>query len=239
MDYIINPAFRAVGIYITLLILSRIMGRKMISQLTFFDFVVGIIVGSVSANAALGPYNSNFISGVTVLIVLSLLVLLIGFINLKSFKFRKLVNSEPVVIIEKGQIVDKNLKKERFSTQDLTALLREKNIFNVSDVEFALLEHNGKLSVLPKSQKQPLKPADMNIPTPYQGLSKDIVLDGVIMKENLKDANLTRNWLMSQLSAYGISDIKDVFYAGVDSSNNLYVSKRNVKEEKDGKYGIE
>lgn len=239
MDVIFNPALRATIIYIILLILSRIMGKKMISQMTFFDFVVGITIGSVAANSSLGPYNSSLAAGITVLVVLTALVILIGYIHIKSFRFRKLVDSEPVVVIERGQIVDKNLKRERFSILELTALLRQKNIFNIADVEFAILEHDGKLSVLPKSQKRPLKASDMNITPPYQGLTKDVVLDGIIMKENLEDAKLSKEWLMSQLKLYGIENVKDVFYAGMDSSQNLYVSKRNIKQEKDGKYGIE
>lgn len=211
----------------------------MISQMTFFDFAVGITIGSVVANASLGPYNASLPAGITVLVVLTALVVLIDYVHIKSFCFRKLVDSEPLVVIEKGHIVDKNLERERFTLKELTALLREKNIFNIADVEFAVLEHDGKLSVLPKSPKRPLKPSDMNITPPYQGLTKDVVLDGIIMKENLKDAKLTREWLMNQLRLYGIEDIKEVFYAGVDSSQNLYVSKRNIKQEKDGKYGIE
>jgi len=239
METTLNPAIRTVILYSILLILSRIMGRKMISQMTFFDFVVGITIGSAAANSSLGPYSTSLASGITVLIVLTTLVVLIGYVHIKSFRFRKLVDSEPVVIIERGQMVDENLKRERFSITELTSLLRQKNIFNIADVEFGLLEHDGKLSVLPKSNKQPLKPADMNIPTPYQGLTKDIVIDGIIMKENLDDAKLTRDWLMNQLKMYGVENIKDVFYVGVDSSQNLYVSRRNTKQETDGKYGIE
>lgn len=239
MEVVFNPALRTVILYFILLILARIMGRKMISQMTFFDFVVGITIGSVAANSTLGPYNASLAAGITVLVVLTALVVIIGYVQIKSFRVRKLVDSEPVVVIEKGQIVDKNLKRERFSLKELTALLRQKNIFNMADVEFAVLEHDGKLSVLPKSPKRPLKPSDMNITPPYQGLTKDVILDGIIMKENLEDAKLTSEWLIGQLKLYGIEDIKDVFYAGVDSSQNLYVSKRNTKQETDGKYGIE
>lgn len=239
MEDIIMPGFRAVIIYLVLLLVTRIMGRKMISQMTFFDFVIGILIGSVAANTAIGPYNVKIVSGITILIVLTALVLIIGLIHIKSFRFRKLVNSEPVIVIGKGQIIDKNMRKIRFSIDELTSLLREKNIFNIADVEFAIFERNGKLSVLPKSHKQPLKPADMNIPTAYQGLTKDVIIDGVIMKENLDDAKLTKEWLTDQLQTYGINNPEDVFYAGLDSSQTLYVSRRNSKQETEGKYGIE
>ena len=238
MEQVFNAALRTIFSYFLLLILARIMGRKMISQMTFFDFAVGITIGSVAANVALGPYTS-IRAGATVLIVLAGLVVAIGYLHIKSFRFRKLIDSEPVVIIERGQIVDKNLKRERFTIDELTALLREKNIFNLADVEFALLEHDGKLSVLPKSEKQPLKPKDLNIPAGYQGLTKDVIIDGVIMRENLEDAKVTEEWLMNQLKMYQIKNVEDVFYAGVDFSKNLYVSRKNIKKEKEGKYGIE
>lgn len=239
MENIVNPALRGILIYITLLILSRIMGRKMISQMTFFDFVIGIMIGSVAANTAIGPYNKNISSGLTVLIVLTVLVVLIGYLSIKSFKFRKLVSSEPLVLIEKGQIVDKNMKRERITINDLTALLRQKKIFNVADVEFAMMEYDGKLSVLPKSQKQPLTPADISIPTPPSRLTKDVIIDGNIMFENLKDANMSEEDLMNNLKMYGAKEVENVFYAGIDSTGRLYVSKRNDDGEDHGKYGIE
>ncbi len=239
MESIINTAIRTAIIYFSLLYLCRLMGRKMISQMTFFDFVVGITIGSVAANSNLGPYNDSLPAGLSSLVMLTVLVLAIDFLHIKSFKFRKIVDSEPIVVIERGQIVDQNLRRERFTLKELNALLREKNIFTMADVEFAILEHDGKLSVLPKSHRQYLRPSDMNIQTQYQGLCKDIIIDGVIMKENLKDGKLTEEWLMNQLKNQGITDVKDVFYAGVNSAKNLYISKRNVKQEKHGKYGIE
>ena len=103
------------------------------------------------------------------------------------------------------------MQKERFTMEELTSLLREKNIFSIADVEFAILETDGKLSVLPKSEKQPLKPSDLNIPTPYQGLTKDIIIDGNIMEENLIDTQRDKTWLIQQLSLYNVKDIKEVF----------------------------
>jgi len=171
LQAMVNPGIRTVIAYFVLLILSRVMGRKMISQMTFFDFAVGITIGSVTANLAIGPYTS-IRSGITVLIVLTGLVVFLDFLHIKSIHIRKLVNSEPIVAIQNGKVMDDNLRKERFTIDELTMLLREKNIFSMADVEFAILEYDGKLSVLPKSQKQPLTPSDMNINTPYKGLTR-------------------------------------------------------------------
>lgn len=224
--------------YFLTFILTRIIGRKAISQMTFFDFVVGIIIGSIAANLIVIQKHS-ITSSITGLIIISLLVIIIDLLHIKSIKTSKLFDSEPVVIIQNGKIVDQNMKKTRLTLTELMMQLREKNAFNVADVEFALLETDGKISVLPKSQKQPVTPSDLNIPTGYKGLTKDLVIDGSIMNENLKDTHLDTEWLLNELKGYNIYDLNKVFYAGLDTSGNLYISKKHTDTEQDGKYGIE
>ncbi|MGE5633368.1 MAG: DUF421 domain-containing protein [Caulobacteraceae bacterium] len=235
---ILYAALRAVFAYLLFLSMSRLVGRKAISQFTFFDFVASISLGSVTANLAMGP-QSNFYSTATVLVVFSLLATISGIIHMKSFKARKLLNSEPVVVVDKGQIVEQNMKKIRMSIDDLTSLLRDKNVFNMADVEFAIMENDGKLSVLPKSQKQPLTPSDFNLSPPYRGLTKDIIIDGNIMHENLRSSSRDESWLLNELGKQGISDASQVFYAGIDSSGSLYISKKHSSVEKHGQHGIE
>ncbi len=235
---ILNSSLRIFMAYFLLLFLARIMGRKMISQMTFFDFVVGVIVGTVAGSIAVNS-NKPIISGITVLIVLALITVTLDFSNIKSFLFRKITNSEPVVIIERGRIIPKNMKKTRLTLNDLMMLMREKNAFNISDVEYALFETNGKLSVLKKSQKQPATPSDLNIPTTYKGLTKDIIIDGKIMYENLKTSKIDEKWLLSNLKAYNIKKAEEVFYAGIDTSRNLYVSSKTRTKESEGQHGIE
>ncbi len=239
MKHIIFTSILAtISIYFLVLVLTRFMGRKVLSQITFLDFVVGVIVGSVAANTMVNQKNST-VSGTTVLIALSALTILIDFFNLKSFRLRKLTDSEPIVIIENGHLLYENMKKTRLSMDTLMMMLRENSVFEISDVEFVLFETDGKLSVLKKSQKQPVTPADLCISTTYKGLTKDLIIDGVIMKENLYDAKLEENWLVDQLKGYGIFTVAEVFYAGLDTSGNLFVSRRNRTREKHGQHGIE
>ncbi|WHH57693.1 DUF421 domain-containing protein [Petroclostridium sp. X23] len=238
MDTVINSMLRAVFAYLLLMVVARLMGRKAIAQMTFFDFAVAITLGSVTANLALGP-KASAASATATLITLAALAILTGYIHIKSFKGRKLIDSEPVTVIKNGQIVNENMKKIRFTIDDLTSLLREKNMFNVADVEFAILESDGKISVLPKSQKQPLTPSDLNISTGYKGLTKDLVIDGSIMYENLQDIHLNEQWLRDELEKQNIVDVSEVFYAGLDTSGTLYVSKKSHADEKEGQYGIE
>ncbi|MCX7709489.1 MAG: DUF421 domain-containing protein [Clostridia bacterium] len=239
MQTILISVLRAVFAYLLLLIVARLMGRKGLSQMTFFDFAVIITLGSVTANLAMGPENTPT-TATTVLITLGTLAILTGYLHIKSVWIRKLTNSEPVTAIENGRIIDKNLKKVRFTMNELTTLLREKNVFNLADVEFAIIENDGQLSVLPKSQKAPLTPSDLNISTSYKGLSKDLIMDGRVLKENLQSVKLDEKWLNTQLSNQGITDVGKVFYAGLDSAGTLYVSvKQPDTPEYHGQYGIE
>jgi uncharacterized membrane protein YcaP (DUF421 family) len=235
---IINSSLRTLLSYFLLLVLTRFMGRKLISQMTFFDFVVGIVIGSVGANLAVNQAR-QVISGSTVAIVISLLVVIIDLINIKNFRINKLTDAEPIFAVAKGQIIEQNLRRIRCTVDQLMMLLREKNAFNIADVEYAVFETDGKLSVLKKSHKQPATPSDLNITPPYKGLTKDIILDGRIMTENLRDAGLEEADLMKMLSANDVVDTKEVFYAGLDSNGFLYVSKKSAKTEGHGKYGIE
>lgn len=235
---VINSVLRVIIAYFLLLFLARFMGRKLISHMTFFDFVVGIIVGSVVATMSVDQ-NNPLVSGISILIVLALLTVGIDLLDIKSFVSRKLFDSEPVLIIENGKLNAANMSRTRLPMDQLMMLLREKNVFNIADVEFAVFETDGKLSVLLKSQKQPVRPSDLGISTTYYGLTKELIIDGNVLNENLESAHLDRQWLTDSLKNYGIRDIKDVFFAGLDTQGNLYVSKKNIDREKHGEYGLE
>jgi uncharacterized membrane protein YcaP (DUF421 family) len=236
---IFNTVLRGTAVYILALILARLIGRKLISQMTFFDFIVGVSMGSLIANAIVGTWNVS-LSAALALILLSLLTIATGYINIKNFKTAKLINSEPVTLVQNGNIVEENMKKTRMTINELMMKLREKNTFNLADVEFAIMESDGQLSILPKAYKQPLTPSHMNIQTTSSGLTRDIIIDGSLMEENLASAGLDRAWLNNELKNMDIRDISEVFYAGVDNTKKLFVSRRNNNiSETHGKYGTE
>ena len=236
---IVDTIIRGIVIFILALFFARIMGRKLISQMTFFDFVVGVSMGSIVANAILST-DSTSLSSTLALMLISLLAVLAGYLHIKSYKVRKLVNSEPVTIIQNGIIIEANMKKIRLTINELMMKLREKNAFHLADVEYAIMETDGQLSVLLKSYKQPLTPSHMNIPSSSTGLVRDFIIDGKIMEENLVQAGLDNAWLNNQLRMQNINDASQVFYAGADNTQNLVISPKNSKQyEQPGKYGIE
>lgn len=238
-NVILITILKGIGVYILAIILTRIIGTKLISQMNFFDLVMGVSMGSIVANAVI---NKDFasISATTALLLFAFLTVATGYLNLKSFTARKLINSEPVTLVENGAIVDENMKKLKLTINELKMKLREKDTFGLADVEFAIMEPDGQLSVLPKADKKPLTPYHMNIQTTSTGLERDIIIDGVIMEENLNAIGLDSNWLNSELSKQNIKDSSEIFYAGLDNTKKLYISKKKAADkESHGKYGIE
>lgn len=225
-------------VYFVTLILCRILGSKLVSQMTSFDFVVGIMMGSAAVNSTTFEENPA-LSAFVMLVGISILTFLIDLGHLKSIRFRKFIDAEPVIIIENGKIQNEKMKKIRLTVEDLMMMLRQNGYFNISDVQNAIIESDGKLSVQLKPEKQPLTPSDINITPPHIGLARDLVIDGKIMENNLSYLNKDERWLKKQLLSYGVHDLADVFYVGIDPSFNFYVSKRQKLDPKPGKQGLE
>ncbi|HEX9026508.1 MAG TPA: DUF421 domain-containing protein [Clostridium sp.] len=218
--------FRSVVTYFILVLFTRIMGRKQISQLTYFDYVVGITIGSIASVASLDK-QVNMYEGIFCIMVWSILTILISEITLKNIKLRLLVNSEPLLIIDKGKVIYKNMKKARYNIGDLLMQLRVKDIFYITDVEIAILEPDGKLSVLKKSEHTTLTIEDMNIKKPKTGMMVDIILDGNILSSHLQQIQKDENWVITQLKARNIDNIKDVVFAGIQADEQIYIVTKN------------
>jgi len=226
-------AFRIFTIIPIVLVTSLLMGKRHISELPVFDFIIAIVLGSVVGADIADPSVDH---GPTILAILLLVSLQIGhsFLTIRSQRFRHYTRFEPTIVIQNGIILKHNLRKIRFSLDQILSLLRLKNVFNVSDVEFALVEANGDLSVQKKSQQDYLKPIDSKTATPYRGLSTPLIYEGQLDQEMLSRASLNEQWLIEELHRQKISSIKDVFYAELDTEGNLYASPINphIPEQK-------
>lgn len=208
--------------FFTLLIFARLLGKQQVSELTLFEYILGITIGSTASTLTSDLSSAAWPHWVGVGIWTGL-VLLVQWITLKSKKLFKYINGEPVIIILNGKIMDDSMRKMRYTLYDLLEQLRNMGIFDIGEVEFAILETNGKLSVLKKSQYQPLTPNDMNVPTDYKGISTELIFNGIIIDNHLKNLNLDRQWLFGELNKKGIQDASEVFFATLDTSGNLYV----------------
>ena len=215
---------RALIAFFTLLIFTRLLGKQQLSQLTFFDYVLGITVGSIAASLTTDLTSKAWPHWVG-LVTWIAAVLAIQYITAKWRYASKYIDGEPTVVIMNGMIMDEAMKKMRYRLSDLMEQLRDKGVFDLSQVEFAILETGGKLTVLKKSQYQPVTAKDMNIKTKYNGISTELIYDGRVVENNLKQVNRDRKWLDRELKRLGISDISEVFYAALETSGKLYVDK--------------
>jgi len=212
--------------FVVLFLLAKLMGKKQISQLNFFDYAVGITIGSIAAAFSTDD-RIKYSHGLIALVVWGFIPIAIAYLTLKSIHFRRFFGGIPALLIQNGKIIEHNLKKERFNVNDLLEELRIKGVFDITDVEFAILESNGKISLQLKSQKQPITPAILNIPTSYGGLSANLIIDGEIMYDNLRLVNLNEDWLNNELKKKQINSPKEVFLASLNSSGSLYIDLKN------------
>ncbi|WCK54307.1 DUF421 domain-containing protein [Aneurinibacillus sp. Ricciae_BoGa-3] len=219
---------RVVCSFFALLILTRLMGKKEIGQLTFFNFISAIAIGDIAAVVTLEK-SIDLKGGLLALLGWALLTLITGFISIKSKNARRLLNGQPIILIKQGKILEKHLRDARLEINTLLAMLRQKDVFSIEDVEYAIFEIDGKLSVLKKESEQPATRSDLNIQQSKINLfpiPTELISDGKINRENLAKLHLDENWLQEQIKRAGASSTLDVFYAEIQRDGTLYVDKR-------------
>ncbi len=207
----------------SLFVIAKIMGHKQISQLDFFDYITGITIGSIAAELATElekpwkPFVAMVIYG-TVAVALSLL-------TSKLPRIRKYINGTPTIIMNGGKIYRKNLKKAKLDLSEFLMMCRQEGYFNLKDIQTAIFEYNGRLTVLPVSTKRPMNPLDMNIIPEVETINTEVIMDGSVLDGNLKRLGLDKNWLKGELKQQGINSEKQVFLALCDNNNQLTVFK--------------
>ena len=199
---------------------------------------MGVSVGSMIAKIIIDKDHVVF-SGIVALIIFTLLTIATSYLNLKSYTARSLINAKTLILVENGRIVDKNIRKLRITINELMMKLREKDVFSLEDVQFAIMESNGQLSVLIKANKKPVTPYDMDLKVKSFSLVNDIIIDGKIVDKNLEIAGVDKKWLQSELKKKKINSIEEVFYAGVDSNKKLTISQKYPDDfNPENKFGI-
>lgn len=210
---------------IILLMVSRLIGQK-------FQSLSGFTIAGIAALYSI-DWNSPWQIGILAIAVWTLTLFAIKLISMKSLVFREMINGKPTVLIEQGNILEKNLKKANLPVTDMLALLREKDAFKLADVELGVLEGDGQLSVMKKSSQQPVTSVTMNIPVEEEHSPHAIILDGQIMQKTMQELGLSLGWLLGEIQKQGAQDYADVFFAQVDSKGNVYVDlyKDTLKPE--------
>ncbi|MPW25537.1 DUF421 domain-containing protein [Alkalibaculum sp. M08DMB] len=229
MDYL-KITFRVFFIMGLLLFLVLTTGRRKIGELPVFDFLAIIILGNVVGADIADPKVPQLPTAYAILLIVGIQYLLSRY-TIKSRKFGRKVTFSPTVVIQNGQFIKSNMKKLKYSVDNIQMYLREKGIFDINEVEFAIVEDSGNVSVMKKSQFQPLTPYDMNITTNYKGISLPLIIDGSVYENNLTKLNLDKVWLQAQLKLNAITSFDEAFYVDINTQGKLYVSK--VAEPKD------
>ncbi|MCK1985352.1 MULTISPECIES: DUF421 domain-containing protein [Peribacillus] len=217
----IEIVLRSLFFLIVLFVITKVLGKKQLSQLSFFEYVTGITIGNVGAELAT-KVEGNIIHGVLSILVFAIAPFIAGSISLKSKTFRDLVEGKASVFIKDGKVMEDNLKKEKYTIDELLGLLRKKDVFDISEVEFALLEANGDFSVMLKKQNQPITPKDLNLPVAAVKEPQTIIMDGSILDEPLSTIGLNRNWLHTELDKLGVL-LENVFLGQANSNGELTV----------------
>ena len=218
---------RSIVLYIIVLIVMRLMGKREIGQLQPFELAIAIMIADLAAvpMAETGIPISN---GIIPILGLLVMHLIISFLNLKSMKIREILCGKPAILIYRGKIDEKVLKKERFTLNELQERLRSNNVVNLGDVEYAILETSGQVTVIQKPDKRTTTPKDFNIIPEYEGIPYDLVVDGKVMYKNLKTIGKDYNWLKKQVNKFNMEP-EEALIVTFDGGSQMFCQKKLEK----------
>lgn len=212
--------FRAIVLYILVLIVMRLMGKREIGQLQPFELAIAIMIADLAATPMTEP-GIPITNGIMPILGLLVMHLIISIINIKSTKAREIICGKPRILIYRGKIDEKALKKERFTINELEERLRDNNIFNIGDVEYAILETSGQVTVIPKPNKRTTTPEDFGIEPKYEGIPYDLVVGGKVMYKNLEKIGKNYIWLQKQTQKFGIKP-EEALIVTLDGDNQFF-----------------
>ena len=199
----INTFLRVLILYLLVLITMRLMGKREIGQMQPFELVIAIMIADL-ASVPMGDVGIPITNGIIPILALLFIQLLISIINVKSIWGRRIICGKPSILVYRGKIDEKLMKKEKFTINELQERLRQNSVFSIGDVEYAILETSGQLTVVQKPEKRNTIPEDFGITPEYEGIPYDLVIDGKVMHENLKAIGKDYNWLLKQVQKFKI-----------------------------------
>ena len=223
--------FRTILVLTILFILTKLMGKKQVSQMNIFDYTIGITIGSIAADISL-DLDKNLTSGIVCLVLYGLFSILIAFLTLKNISIRRFFNGVPTILINNGKIIEKNLFRERIDINDLQEEARQNSYFDLSKIKYAILETSGKISFLPYSKYDLITKEDMKIKVKDEELLSNIIIDTKLLENNLKYYNKDKEWLDKELNRQGYKDYKNILLATIDKNNKVIIYKKNIQLEK-------
>lgn len=228
-EHFLPVLYRSLISLVTLFIVAKIVGKKQISELSLFDYVIGISIGNFAAEMTINLDSPEF-DGILAVIIFGSVAYLVSLISMKSLMFRKFVEGEPTLIIQEGKIIRKNMRKVRLDVNELLEEARIKGYFDLSQIEFAIMEANGEMSFLPYTEYQPITLSDMNKSVHKNILYATVIIDGKIIKRNLSKCGKTNSWLEKQIKDKNYK-LKEIILCTIDEQDNLkfYLNDSKLK----------
>ena len=217
---------RSIFSLLTLFLVTKLIGKKQVSELSLFDYVIGISIGNFTAEMTMN-LDGQYLNGVVAILVFGLIAYLVSIVTMKSIILRRVIIGVPTILIQKGKLIEKNMKEAKIDVNDLLEQCRGNGYFDISEIEYAIMEANGKISIMPYSEYRPLTPKDMNIKVQYKGLCSNIIIDGKIMKNNLYNMNKTKEWLIRELKVKGYNNIEKILLATLDTNDKITIYEKN------------
>lgn len=206
-----------------LFVIAKVLGHKQMSQLDFFDYITGITIGSIAAELA--TELEEPLKPLTAMLVYGAITIGLTLITNKLPRMRKFINGTPTIIINNGKIYRKNMKKAKMDLSELMVMCRQEGYFNLNDIQTAIFEYNGRLTILPKATKRPTNPTDINLIPPPETINTEVIMDGRILDENLKRLGLDTTWLKKELACQGYKNAKEIFLGVCDDNHQLTLFK--------------
>lgn len=211
--------------FIVLFILTKLMGNREMSQLSMFDYITSITIGSIAAEMATS-LEDNFLEPLVAMVIYAIGAILVSYIALHSIKARRFISGTTLILYDNGKLFSKNFKKAKMDMNEFLMQCRTNGYFNLSDIQTAILEANGKISFIPNSLKRPATPEDLNLNPKQDFLVTNIIIDGKVLEENLKNTGNNFKWLHDNLEKQNAGRIENIILATCDKDNNLSVYKK-------------
>ncbi|MGN0601554.1 MAG: DUF421 domain-containing protein [Oscillospiraceae bacterium] len=219
--FILKTVLATFGSIIIMFLISKLLGNKQISELNLFDYINGITIGSIASEMAVSSNYKELWTSATAMVIYGLTGFLLSIWTIKSIKARRFFSGTPLLLIEDGKIYPENIKTAKLDTGDLLTRARNSGYFDISQIAYAILENNGKISFMPKTTERPITLKDLGQERPDEKLVTNVILDGVVMEGNLKYTGNDMKWLLKEMHKQGFSDPSDIFLGTVDQNNSL------------------
>lgn len=217
---------RTVLLYILVVVTMRVMGKRQIGELEPYELAITIMIAELAA-VPMQDRQIPLVNGFISIITLSFIQVCLSTLSLKFHWVRNILDGSPSIVVRSGKIMEDEMRRARYNLNELLEQLRLKGYADLGDVEIAVLETSGELSVIPTSQKRPVTPSDLGVDTQHERLPIPLIMDGRLMENNLKEAGITRDALQAELAAVGLRSPEDVFFAMLDSIGRLRIQARS------------